>query len=59
MKHSTQIHTLNIFELSERFRKSVEYLWRDRIVAGKVYRLNVAKFQMFSMRKIFTLPLQK
>ena len=51
--------TLNIFELRQRFRKSVEWIWRYRIFAGTVYTLNVANFQMLSMRKVFTLPLQK
>ena len=46
------------FELRQRFRKSVEYLWRDRIFSSTVYRLKVAKFQMLSMRKVFTLPWQ-
>ena len=49
----------NVFELRQRFRKSVEYLWRYRIFAGTVYSLKVAKFQMLSMRKVFTLPLPK
>ena len=48
--------TVNIFELRKRFRKSVEYLWRYRIFAGTGYRLKVAKFQMLSKRKVFTLP---
>ena len=59
LKLSTQMATVNIFELWERFRQSVEYLWRYRISARTVYRLKVAKFQMLSMRKVFTLPLQK
>ena len=59
LKLSTQMSTLNIFELKQRFRKSVEYLWRYRILAGTVYRLKVAKFQMLSMRKVFTLPICK
>ena len=42
-----------------RFSKSLEYLWRYRIFAGTVYRLNVAKFQMLSRRQVLTLPLQK
>ena len=58
LKLSTQMPTLNIFELKQRFRKLVEYLWRYRIFPGTVYRLKVAKFQMLSMRKVFTLPLQ-
>ena len=49
----------NIFELSQRFRKSVEYAWRYRIFARTVYMLKVAKFQMLLIRKVFTLPLQK
>ena len=48
---SNQMHTLNIFELMQRFRKSVDYLWRYRIFAGTVYRLKVANFQMLSIRK--------
>ena len=59
LKHSTQIPHLKIFALRQRFRKSAEYLWRYRIFAGTVYRLKVAKFQMFSMRNVFTSPLQK
>ena len=51
--------TLNLFELRQRFRKSCEYLWTHRIFAGTVYRLNVAKFQMFSMRKDFTFAIAK
>ena len=58
LKLSTRMPTLNIFELRQRFRKSVEYLWRYGIFAGIVYRLKVANFQMLSMRKVFTLPLQ-
>ena len=58
LKHSTQMTTLNIFELRQRFRKSVEYLWRYRIFAGTVYKLKVAKFQMLSMSKVFTLTFQ-
>ena len=46
--------TLKVSLLRQRFRKSVEYLWRCRIFAGTVYRLKVAKFQMLSMRKVFT-----
>ena len=57
LKLSTQMPTLNIFELKERFRKSVEYLWRYRIFAGTV-QVESGKFQMLSMRKVFTLPLQ-
>ena len=59
LKLSTQMPTLNIFELRQRFRKSAEYFWRYRIFAGTVYSLKFAKFQMLSMRKVFTLPLQK
>ena len=51
--------TLNIFELRQRFRKSVEYRLRYWVFAGTVYRLKVAKFQMFSLRKVFSSPLQK
>ena len=51
--------TLNIFELTPRFRKSVECLWRYRIFARTVYTLKVANFQMLSMCKVFALPLQK
>ena len=50
MKLFTQIPTLNIFELRQRFRKSVEFLWRYRTFSGTVYRLKVAKFQMLSMQ---------
>ena len=39
------MHTLQIFELWQRFRKSVEYLWRYRIFAGIVYRLKVWNFK--------------
>ena len=56
---STQMTTLNIFEPRQRFWKSVEYHWRYRIFAGAVYKLKVAKFQILSTRKVFTLPLQK
>ena len=59
LKLSTQMSTLNIFELRQRFRKSVEYRWRYWVFAGTVCRLKVAKFQIFSMYKVFTLPLQK
>ena len=59
LKLSTQMPTLHIFELRQRFRKSVEYLWRYRIIAGTVYMLKVAKFQMLLKREVFTLPLQK
>ena len=59
VKLFTRMFTVNIFKLRQRFRKSVEYLWRYRIFSGTVYRLKVAKFQMLSMRKIFNLPLQK
>ena len=51
--------TLNIFELRQRLRNSVELLWRYWIFAGTVYRLKVAKFPMLSKGKVFTLPLQK
>ena len=51
LKLSSQMPTPNIFELKQRFRKSVQYLWRYKIFAGKVYMLRVAKFQMLSMRK--------
>ena len=59
LKLSTQMLALNIFELRQRFRKSVKYLWKDWIFASPVYRLKVAVFQILSMRKVFTLPLQK
>ena len=59
VKLFTRMPTLNIFELRGRFRKSVEYFRSYRIFAGTVNRLKVAKFQMLSMRKVFTLPLQK
>ena len=59
LKLSTQMPTLKIFELRERFRKSVEYLWKYKIFAGTVYRLKVANFQMLSIGKVFTFPLQK
>ena len=59
LKLSTQMPTLSIFERRQRFRISIENFWRYGIFAGTVNRLKVAKFQMFSMRKIFTLPLQK
>ena len=59
MKLSTQMPTLNIFELMQRFRKSVEYLGTCRIFAATVYKVKVAKFQMLSMRKVFALPLQR
>ena len=58
LKLCNQIHSLNIFEQRQRFRKSVEYRWRYRIFAGTVYRLKVAKFQLLSIRKVFTLSLQ-
>ena len=58
LKLSTQMPTFNIVELKQNFRKSVEYLWKYRIFAGTLYRLKVAKFQMLSMRKVFTSPLQ-
>ena len=51
--------TLKVFEPRQRFLKSVEHFWRYRIFAGTVYKLKVAKFQMFSMSKVFTLALQK
>ena len=53
------MHTLNIFELRRRFRKSIEYLSRYGIFAATVYKLKVAKSQMLSMLKVFALPLQK
>ena len=59
LKPYTQMSTLNFFELRPRLRKSVEHLWRYRIFAGTLYRLKVAKFQMLTMRKVFTLPMQK
>ena len=59
LKLSTQMTTLNIFEPRQRFRKAVEYNWRCRIFAGTVYKLKVVNFQMLSMRKVFTFPLQK
>ena len=59
LKLSTQMSTLNIFELKQWFRKSLECPWRYRIFPGTVYMLKVAKFQMLSIRKVFTLPLQK
>ena len=55
LKLSTRMPTLNIFELRQRLRKSVEYRRRCRIFDGAMYRLNVEKFQMLSMRKVFTL----
>ena len=55
---STQMPSLKIFELRQRFRKLVEYLLRYRIFAGTLYRLKMAKFQMLLMHKGFTLPLQ-
>ena len=45
-KLSTKLPTLNIVELRQRFRKSVEYLSRYSIFAGTLYRVKVAKFQM-------------
>ena len=51
--------TVNIFELRQRFRKSVECFWRYRIFAGTVYRLKVKKFQILSMRKNFNLSIAK
>ena len=59
LKFSTQMPTLKIFELRQRFRKSVEYLRRYRVFGGTVYRLKVENFQMLSMGKVFTLSLQK
>ena len=59
LKLSTKMHALKIFELWQRFRKSVECLRRYRTFADIVYRLKVEKFQMLSRRKVFTLPLQK
>ena len=44
-KVSTQMPTLTMLELDQRFRKSVEYLWRYRIFAGAVYRLKVGKYK--------------
>ena len=58
LKFSTQMPTLKIIELRLRFRKSVEYLWRYRIFAGTLYMLKVAKFQVLSISKDFSLPLQ-
>ena len=52
LKLPTQMPTLSIFELRDRVRKLVEYLWRYRIFADTVYRLKVAKFQMLSMRNV-------
>ena len=51
LKLPTQMATLNIFELRQRFQKSFEYRGRYRIFDGTVYRLNVAKFHMLWMRK--------
>ena len=56
---SPQMSTLNIFELRQRFRKSVECRLRYWVFAGTAYRLKVAKFQMLSLSKVFTLPLEK
>ena len=59
LKLFTQIPTLYVFKLRQRFRKSVEYRWTYRIFAGTVYRLKVGKLKMLLMRKVFTMPLQK
>ena len=59
LKLSTQMPTLQIFALWQRFRKSDEYLWRYRIIAGRVYRLNVGNFKCCTCTKFFSLPLQK
>ena len=45
MKFSAQMPSLTILELDQRFRKSVEYLWRYRIFAGGVYRLKAGKYK--------------
>ena len=59
LKLSTQMAIVNIFELWERFPQSIEYLWRYRIFARTVYRLNVAKFQRLSMRQSIHLAIAK
>ena len=51
LKLSTKMSTLTIFELRQRFRKSVEYLWRYRIFAGTVYRLKVGYFKCCTCAK--------
>ena len=43
LKLSTQMPTLNIFELRQRFRKSFEHFWRYMIFASTVYRFKLAK----------------
>ena len=58
LKLTSQMPTLKVFELRQRLRKSVAHLWRYRIFAGTVYRLKIAIFQMLSMHKVFTPPLQ-
>ena len=59
LKLTTQMPSLNIFELRLRFQKPVEYHWRYRIFAGRVYRLKVAKFQMLPRRQSFHLAIAK
>ena len=45
LKLSTEMPTLNIFDLRQRFRKSFEYLCRYRILGGTFYRLKVENFK--------------
>ena len=45
LKRSIQMPTLNIFELKQSLRKSVEYLWRYRMLARTVYSLKVGNFK--------------
>ena len=45
LKLSIQMRTLNIVELKQSFRKSVEYLSRYGIFPGTLYRLKVGKFK--------------
>ena len=45
LKPYSQMSTFNLFELKKCFRKSVEHLWRYRILAGTVYRLKVGNFK--------------
>ena len=59
LKLFTHMTSITIVDLMQRFRKSVEYLPGYKISAGTVHRLKVARFQILSMRKVFTFPLQK
>ena len=59
LKLTTKMPTLNIFELRQRFRKSVEYFWKYRIFAGSVYMFKSGKISNVVYAQSFHVAIAK